>query len=196
MLVFESRGPEVGATIHHPHGQIYAYPFVPPAPRREAEVARRRRDATSSPTRWPARSRTDGASCTTEATGSAFVPFASSLPVRGAPRPAARGRSTRSAGRRGSSRSGRGTRRRAGSLRPVVGRRPSRGFDLPVPHVDPPGARARRRRLPPPLPPGPAPARAGRGAVPRRGRGRLGDASRTRWHPRTRPPRCAMPDVP
>jgi UDPglucose--hexose-1-phosphate uridylyltransferase len=40
VLVFESRGPDVGATIHHPHGQIYAYPFVPPAPRREAEVAR------------------------------------------------------------------------------------------------------------------------------------------------------------
>jgi UDPglucose--hexose-1-phosphate uridylyltransferase len=39
VLVFESRGPEVGATIHHPHGQIYAYPFVPPVPRREAEVA-------------------------------------------------------------------------------------------------------------------------------------------------------------
>ena len=31
VLVFESRGPEVGATIHHPHGQIYGYPFVPPA---------------------------------------------------------------------------------------------------------------------------------------------------------------------
>jgi len=31
VLVFESRGTEVGATIHHPHGQIYAYPFVPPA---------------------------------------------------------------------------------------------------------------------------------------------------------------------
>ena len=30
-LVFESRGEEVGATIHHPHGQIYAFPFVPPA---------------------------------------------------------------------------------------------------------------------------------------------------------------------
>ncbi len=26
---FESRGEEVGVTIHHPHGQIYAYPFVP-----------------------------------------------------------------------------------------------------------------------------------------------------------------------
>ncbi len=26
---FESRGEEVGVTIHHPHGQIYAYPFIP-----------------------------------------------------------------------------------------------------------------------------------------------------------------------
>jgi UDPglucose--hexose-1-phosphate uridylyltransferase len=26
---FENRGPEVGVTIHHPHGQLYAYPFVP-----------------------------------------------------------------------------------------------------------------------------------------------------------------------
>jgi UDPglucose--hexose-1-phosphate uridylyltransferase len=27
---FENRGIEVGVTLHHPHGQIYAYPFVPP----------------------------------------------------------------------------------------------------------------------------------------------------------------------
>jgi len=30
VLVFENRGPEVGATIAHPHGQIYAYDEVPP----------------------------------------------------------------------------------------------------------------------------------------------------------------------
>lgn len=35
VLVFENRGPEVGATIAHPHGQIYAYPQVPPEPLRE-----------------------------------------------------------------------------------------------------------------------------------------------------------------
>src|SRR5689334_3002072 len=35
VLVFENRGAEVGATIPHPHGQIYAYPLVPPAPARE-----------------------------------------------------------------------------------------------------------------------------------------------------------------
>jgi UDPglucose--hexose-1-phosphate uridylyltransferase len=39
VLVFENRGALVGATIPHPHGQIYAFPFVPPVPRREAEVA-------------------------------------------------------------------------------------------------------------------------------------------------------------
>ncbi len=26
---FENRGDEVGVTLHHPHGQIYAFPFVP-----------------------------------------------------------------------------------------------------------------------------------------------------------------------
>jgi UDPglucose--hexose-1-phosphate uridylyltransferase len=32
---FENRGVEVGVTLAHPHGQIYAYPFVPPIPARE-----------------------------------------------------------------------------------------------------------------------------------------------------------------
>jgi UDPglucose--hexose-1-phosphate uridylyltransferase len=27
---FENKGAEVGVTLHHPHGQIYAYPFIPP----------------------------------------------------------------------------------------------------------------------------------------------------------------------
>ncbi|HEU5144894.1 MAG TPA: galactose-1-phosphate uridylyltransferase [Dermatophilaceae bacterium] len=29
VLCFENRGPEIGVTLHHPHGQIYAYPFIP-----------------------------------------------------------------------------------------------------------------------------------------------------------------------
>ncbi len=37
VLVFENRGAEVGATIEHPHGQIYAFDFVPDLPRRELE---------------------------------------------------------------------------------------------------------------------------------------------------------------
>ena len=33
VLVFENRGSQVGATIDHPHGQIYAYDHVPERPR-------------------------------------------------------------------------------------------------------------------------------------------------------------------
>jgi UDPglucose--hexose-1-phosphate uridylyltransferase len=37
VLVFENRGPEVGATIAHPHGQIYAFEATPDVPLRELE---------------------------------------------------------------------------------------------------------------------------------------------------------------
>jgi UDPglucose--hexose-1-phosphate uridylyltransferase len=30
VFCFENRGEEIGVTLHHPHGQIYAYPFVTP----------------------------------------------------------------------------------------------------------------------------------------------------------------------
>jgi UDPglucose--hexose-1-phosphate uridylyltransferase len=35
VMPFENRGVEVGVTLHHPHGQIYAYPFIPPVAARE-----------------------------------------------------------------------------------------------------------------------------------------------------------------
>jgi UDPglucose--hexose-1-phosphate uridylyltransferase len=35
---FENRGVEVGVTLAHPHGQIYAYPFVPPVAARELKL--------------------------------------------------------------------------------------------------------------------------------------------------------------
>jgi UDPglucose--hexose-1-phosphate uridylyltransferase len=38
VLVFENRGREVGATIDHPHGQVYAYDHVPSRPRRRLEA--------------------------------------------------------------------------------------------------------------------------------------------------------------
>jgi UDPglucose--hexose-1-phosphate uridylyltransferase len=43
---FENRGVEVGVTLSHPHGQIYAYPFVPPLPARELELQRAHREKT------------------------------------------------------------------------------------------------------------------------------------------------------
>jgi UDPglucose--hexose-1-phosphate uridylyltransferase len=39
VLPFENRGVEVGVTLHHPHGQIYAYPVVPPVPARMQQLA-------------------------------------------------------------------------------------------------------------------------------------------------------------
>lgn len=39
VLPFENRGAEVGVTLHHPHGQIYAYPVIPPVPARMQAVA-------------------------------------------------------------------------------------------------------------------------------------------------------------
>ena len=37
VFIFENKGEAVGVTLHHPHGQIYAYPFVPPQVKLELE---------------------------------------------------------------------------------------------------------------------------------------------------------------
>jgi UDPglucose--hexose-1-phosphate uridylyltransferase len=45
VFCFENRGPEIGVTLSHPHGQIYAYPFVTPRTARVlATLGRYRRD--------------------------------------------------------------------------------------------------------------------------------------------------------
>jgi UDPglucose--hexose-1-phosphate uridylyltransferase len=46
VLVFENRGEEVGVTLHHPHGQVYAFPFVPPVVERELAASRAHRQRT------------------------------------------------------------------------------------------------------------------------------------------------------
>jgi UDPglucose--hexose-1-phosphate uridylyltransferase len=40
VYIFENRGEAVGVTLHHPHGQIYAYPFIPPAVGAELQAGR------------------------------------------------------------------------------------------------------------------------------------------------------------
>jgi UDPglucose--hexose-1-phosphate uridylyltransferase len=40
VLPFENRGTEVGVTLHHPHGQLYAYSLVPPIPARMQQMER------------------------------------------------------------------------------------------------------------------------------------------------------------
>ena len=46
VFCFENRGEEIGVTLRHPHGQIYAYPFVTPRTRRMLDSAQRYHEAT------------------------------------------------------------------------------------------------------------------------------------------------------
>jgi UDPglucose--hexose-1-phosphate uridylyltransferase len=39
VMIFENRGREVGVTLDHPHGQIYAFPYLPPVVERELQMA-------------------------------------------------------------------------------------------------------------------------------------------------------------
>ncbi len=43
---FENRGEEIGVTLHHPHGQVYALPYVPPRTRQQLASAREYRART------------------------------------------------------------------------------------------------------------------------------------------------------
>lgn len=40
VMIFENKGREIGVTLSHPHGQIYAYPFVPPTAARRVSNER------------------------------------------------------------------------------------------------------------------------------------------------------------
>lgn len=39
VFIFENKGEVIGVTLHHPHGQIYAYPFIPPKIRTELNAS-------------------------------------------------------------------------------------------------------------------------------------------------------------
>ncbi|TFV87495.1 galactose-1-phosphate uridylyltransferase [Blastococcus sp. CT_GayMR20] len=47
VFCFENHGEEIGVTLSHPHGQIYAYPFVTPRVEKVLASVRRHREATS-----------------------------------------------------------------------------------------------------------------------------------------------------
>lgn len=40
VFIFENRGEAVGVTLNHPHGQIYAFPFIPPTLQQELKAAK------------------------------------------------------------------------------------------------------------------------------------------------------------
>ncbi|XVX21587.1 galactose-1-phosphate uridylyltransferase [Actinomycetota bacterium] len=84
VFCFENRGEEIGVTLHHPHGQIYGYPYVTPRTQQMVEPARRHREETG-------RSLLDDVLAAELATGERvvaetehwvlFVPFAARWPV-------------------------------------------------------------------------------------------------------------------
>jgi UDPglucose--hexose-1-phosphate uridylyltransferase len=46
VFIFENKGEVIGVTLGHPHGQIYAFPFIPPKIQRELDSAARHRERT------------------------------------------------------------------------------------------------------------------------------------------------------
>ncbi|MFE2494678.1 galactose-1-phosphate uridylyltransferase [Streptomyces scopuliridis] len=80
---FENRGAEIGVTLGHPHGQIYAYPFVTPRTALMLRSAREHRAATGRNLfdDLVGRERTDGGRVVLEGRHwVAFVPYAAHWP--------------------------------------------------------------------------------------------------------------------
>ncbi len=83
VYVFENRGEVVGVTLHHPHGQVYAYPEIPPVPLTELQVAHDHLVRTGRCVLCDvvARERADGIRVVAQNTSFvAFVPFAARFP--------------------------------------------------------------------------------------------------------------------
>ncbi|MFI5085252.1 MAG: galactose-1-phosphate uridylyltransferase [Actinomycetales bacterium] len=83
---FENRGQDIGVTLHHPHGQIYAYPYIPPRSKVMADAALahwQRTDSRRSLAEDILRSeRGAGERMILEGTHfSAYVPFAAHWPI-------------------------------------------------------------------------------------------------------------------
>ena len=79
VYIFENRGVEVGVTLHHPHGQIYGYPFLPPVA--ALELAADARLGGCAPCTLLERERADGRRMLFENEAvSAFVPEAARWP--------------------------------------------------------------------------------------------------------------------
>jgi len=83
---FENRGADIGVTLHHPHGQIYAYPYVTPRAEAMARAAVAFRagqpDGLTLLENVVRRERADGARVVLEGEHfSAYVPFAARWPL-------------------------------------------------------------------------------------------------------------------
>jgi UDPglucose--hexose-1-phosphate uridylyltransferase len=83
VFIFENKGKEIGVTLHHPHQQIYAYPFVPPVVLNELKQseAHHRKNGTCLLCDILAEEQTDGRRIFTENDGfAAYIPFFARYP--------------------------------------------------------------------------------------------------------------------
>ena len=83
VFIFENKGEAIGVTLHHPHGQIYAYPFVPPRVLREIEQSRKHADETGNCLLCDIlkKERADGRRIVVENEGfAAYIPFFARYP--------------------------------------------------------------------------------------------------------------------
>jgi UDPglucose--hexose-1-phosphate uridylyltransferase len=83
VFIFENRGKEIGVTLTHPHGQIYAFPYVPPRVAREHETAASHAQATGRCLQCDllAEELSHARRIVAEAKGfAAYVPFAARVP--------------------------------------------------------------------------------------------------------------------
>jgi UDPglucose--hexose-1-phosphate uridylyltransferase len=83
VFCFENRGEEIGVTLSHPHGQIYAYPFIPPRMARTVTAAREHHDATGECLQCSLLAAEQAASARIVEKGeyfTAYVPFAARWP--------------------------------------------------------------------------------------------------------------------
>jgi UDPglucose--hexose-1-phosphate uridylyltransferase len=84
VFIFENKGEAIGVTLHHPHGQIYGFPFIPPRPAKELRAARdyrERNDAACLHCDVLAQEHEDGRRVVVEGEHfTAFVPFYAHFP--------------------------------------------------------------------------------------------------------------------
>jgi UDPglucose--hexose-1-phosphate uridylyltransferase len=82
VMAFENRGPDVGATLTHPHGQLYALPFVPPLVAGKVAAAEAHRHRTGSCVGCDLVAADDASARRVEGNGSftVAVPFAAQWP--------------------------------------------------------------------------------------------------------------------
>ena len=86
VFCFENRGQEIGVTLHHPHGQIYAYPYVAPRTRAAADAGPSTTTsapaaACSAPTSWSPSAATASRVVLVGRHWTAYVPYAARWPV-------------------------------------------------------------------------------------------------------------------